>query len=134
MIRKRIDPNNDEYNNSLINGAILGVLGFLATGTSSSDFKGNYGILDQRLAITWIKLNIGAFGGDPNQVRYCDILEKAGLRFSSLQITLFGESAGGQSVALHYLAEDMQSYFQNAIIQSSPMSSPFRSFLFNMTT
>ncbi len=45
-----------------------GVLGFLATGTGPDDIKGNYGILDQRLAIAWIKANIDAFGGDPNQV------------------------------------------------------------------
>jgi para-nitrobenzyl esterase len=49
------------YNNS-------GVLGFLATGTEPNDIKGNYGILDQRLAISWIKANIDAFGGDPNEV------------------------------------------------------------------
>jgi carboxylesterase type B len=47
---------------------IKGVLGFLATGTGPNDFKGNYGILDQRLGIAWIKANIEAFGGDPNQV------------------------------------------------------------------
>ncbi|CAM4845695.1 unnamed protein product, partial [Rotaria magnacalcarata] len=88
----------------------LGVLGFLATGTGSNDFKGNYGILDQRLAIAWIKSNIDAFGGDPNQ------------------ITLFGQSAGAQSTALHYLTSDMQSFFQAAIIQSSPMAVPFRTY------
>lgn len=47
----------------------LGVLGFLATGNGPSDLKGNYGILDQRLAIAWIKANIDAFGGNPNEVR-----------------------------------------------------------------
>ncbi|CAM4925072.1 unnamed protein product, partial [Rotaria socialis] len=88
----------------------LGVLGFLATGTGPNDFKGNYGILDQRLAIAWIKSNIDAFGGDPNQ------------------ITLFGQSAGAQSAALHYLTSDMQSFFQAAIIQSSPMAVPFRTY------
>ena len=50
----------------------LGALGFLATGTGPEDIKGNYGILDQRMAIAWIKANIGAFGGDPNQVRRTD--------------------------------------------------------------
>ena len=48
--------------------SILGVLGFLATGTGRDDFKGNYGILDQRLAIAWTKDNIAAFGGDSNKV------------------------------------------------------------------
>jgi carboxylesterase type B len=47
----------------------LGVLGFLATGNGPNDIKGNYGILDQRVAIAWIKANVDAFGGDPNQVQ-----------------------------------------------------------------
>ena len=47
---------------------ILGVLGFLATGNGPNDIKGNFGILDQRMAIAWVKDNINAFGGDPNQV------------------------------------------------------------------
>ncbi len=44
------------------------------------------------------------------------------------QITLFGESAGAQSAALHYVTEDMQSYFQQVIIQSTPMALPFRTY------
>jgi carboxylesterase type B len=47
---------------------IKGALGFLATGPGPNDLHGNYGILDQRLAINWTKANIDAFGGDPNQV------------------------------------------------------------------
>ncbi|CAF3702545.1 unnamed protein product [Rotaria sp. Silwood1] len=87
------------------------VLGFLATGNGSNDIRGNYGILDQRLAIAWIKANIEAFGGDPNE------------------ITLFGQSAGAQSIALHYVTNEMQPFFQRAIIQSAPMTVPFRTYL-----
>ncbi|MCC6685332.1 MAG: carboxylesterase family protein [Bacteroidia bacterium] len=46
----------------------IGVFGFFATGSGPKDIRGNYGILDQRLAIAWIKANIDAFGGNPNEV------------------------------------------------------------------
>ncbi|CAF1101918.1 unnamed protein product [Rotaria sordida] len=88
----------------------LGVFGFLATGNGPNDLKGNYGILDQRLAIAWIKDNIDVFGGNPNE------------------ITLFGQSSGGQSTALHYVTSEMQPFFQRAIIQSAPMTIPFRTY------
>jgi carboxylesterase type B len=57
--------------NNLINyiNFIIGILGFLATGNGAQDIKGNFGILDQRLALNWVKENIDVFGGDPNQVR-----------------------------------------------------------------
>ncbi|CAF4280551.1 unnamed protein product, partial [Adineta steineri] len=70
----------------------LGALGFLAT------------------AIAWIKANIAAFGGDPNQ------------------ITLFGQSAGAQSVALHHVTSEIQSYFQASIVQNAPLAIPFRTY------
>lgn len=46
----------------------LGALGFFATGPGPNDLRGNYGLLDQRLGVAWLKENIQAFGGDPNQV------------------------------------------------------------------
>ena len=45
-----------------------GALGFLVTGESSSDARGNYGILDQQLALKWVMDNIKDFGGDTSKV------------------------------------------------------------------
>ncbi|WP_017589937.1 carboxylesterase/lipase family protein [Nocardiopsis ganjiahuensis] len=64
----------------------LGVLGFLAhpdlAEESGGEASGNYGIQDQIAALEWIRDNIAAFGGDPGQV------------------TVAGESAGGESVCV----------------------------------
>ena len=46
----------------------LGAFGFLATEDKAA--VGNMGILDQILALKWVKANIENFGGDPNKVSY----------------------------------------------------------------
>ncbi|TGJ83340.1 hypothetical protein E0Z10_g5432 [Xylaria hypoxylon] len=61
----------------------LGVFGFFQTPQVLAEGNSNAGLLDQRLGLTWIKENIAAFGGDLNR------------------ITVWGESAGAQSIALH---------------------------------
>ena len=44
----------------------LSPTGFLSTGDSNA--PGNYALLDQVAALHWVKENIRAFGGDPNDV------------------------------------------------------------------
>ncbi|XP_048483547.1 juvenile hormone esterase [Plutella xylostella] len=61
---------------------------------------GNAGMKDQVAALRWIKRNIRAFGGDPDNV------------------TLFGESAGAASVSYHILSPMSKGLFHKAIIQS----------------
>ncbi|XP_023601438.1 bile salt-activated lipase isoform X3 [Myotis lucifugus] len=76
----------------------LGPLGFLSTG--DTNLPGNYGLRDQHMAIAWVKRNIAAFGGDPNN------------------ITIFGESAGGASVSLQTLSPYNKGLIGRAISQS----------------
>lgn len=76
----------------------LGPLGFLCL--PSMGIYGNMGLKDQRMAFRWVGDNISAFGGDPNNV------------------TIFGQSAGGASVHLHYLSEISRQYFHKVIAQS----------------
>ena len=81
----------------------LGLFGFLSLGTS--DVPGNMGLLDQVMALKWIKRNIKSFGGDPNMV------------------TIMGESAGSWSATYHMLSPLSKGLFHRVIAQSgAPMS------------
>jgi len=62
----------------------------------------NRGLLDQVAALEWVRDNIGAFGGDPDQV------------------TVFGQSAGGGSVAALLAMPRAAGLFRRAIVQSMP--------------
>lgn len=78
----------------------LGLLGFFAHRAIDGGEGGNYGLLDQRAALGWVRRNIAAFGGDPDNV------------------TVFGESAGAVDI-LHLLAGgDTGALFHKAIVQS----------------
>ena len=82
----------------------LQVLGFLAhpelSRESAHGASGNYGLLDQMEALKWVKRNIAAFGGDPDNV------------------TIYGESAGGMAVALHMISPLSAGLFRRGIAQS----------------
>ncbi len=87
----------------------LGVLGYLAhpelSAESSQGISGNYGLLDQIAALTWVKNNIAAFGGD------------------TANVTIAGESAGGLSVMYLLASPPARSLFAKAIAQSAYMIS-----------
>jgi para-nitrobenzyl esterase len=80
----------------------LGYLGFFAHPAIDAEghLSGNYGLLDQQFALQWVQRNIAAFGGDPNNV------------------TIFGESAGGQSVYSNLASPTAKDLFQKAIAES----------------
>ncbi|GCF09541.1 carboxylesterase/lipase family protein [Dictyobacter arantiisoli] len=81
----------------------LGALGFLYLGQLlGADFttSGNNGLLDIIAALRWVRENIAAFGGDPEQV------------------TLMGESAGAMSIATLLTMPEAQGLFARATMQS----------------
>ncbi|EHK97118.1 putative Lipase 2 [Glarea lozoyensis 74030] len=80
----------------------LGVWGFLPTPQVLAEGSSNAGFLDQRLAFRWIKENIASFGGNPSH------------------ITIWGESAGAQSIGLHLhsYAGRNDNLFHAAILES----------------
>jgi para-nitrobenzyl esterase len=82
----------------------LNVFGFLTHPEiikgSPDGFVANWGYLDQKAGIDWVRRNIANFGGDQNN------------------ITIFGQSAGGGSVLAHLNAPLAKGAFDKAIIQS----------------
>ena len=62
---------------------------------------GNFGFLDQMAAFKWVKKNIAAFGGNPDNV------------------TVFGQSAGGGSTLAHLCSPKTKGLFEKAIVMSA---------------
>lgn len=91
----------------------LGVLGWFnhpalqqQAGVSDEERSGNFALLDLLAALRWVQREIAVFGGDPGQV------------------TIFGESAGGQNVLLLLASPLAAGLFQRAIAQS-PVAETF---------
>ena len=80
----------------------LGPLGFavLPELKEEAGYTGNYGLYDQMTAISWVKNNVAAFGGDPEN------------------ITIMGQSAGAMSVQQHCLSPLTKGLFQRAVMCS----------------
>ncbi|KAJ2938123.1 hypothetical protein O0L34_g3697 [Tuta absoluta] len=83
----------------------LNVEGFLCLGIEEA--PGNAGLKDQIAALRWVKENIKAFGGDPDNV------------------TLFGESAGAVSTSYLILTPAAKGLFHKAILQSGSTLAPW---------
>ncbi len=80
----------------------LGYLDFTSFSTPEHPFDSNLGLRDQLAALEWVRDNIAAFGGDPGNV------------------TLMGESAGGNAVTTLMAVPAARGLFVRAIAQSAP--------------
>ena len=87
----------------------LGVFGYFADpelqAESPNGTTGNYGLLDQIKALEWVRENVAAFGGDPDN------------------ITLAGESAGAASVSAICVSPLAKGLFRRAVLESSTVAS-----------
>ncbi|XP_011190563.1 juvenile hormone esterase [Zeugodacus cucurbitae] len=83
----------------------LGALGFLST--RSAEVPGNFGYLDQVLALQWVQAHIRNFGGNPNRV------------------TIFGMSAGSMAVTLHMASPLSANLFHRAIAMSGSATNEY---------
>lgn len=80
----------------------LGVFGFLCV-----DGISNLGLKDQVAALKWIRQNIAAFGGDPDNV------------------TISGQSAGASAAAMHMLSKSSAGLFHKLILLSGTPLAPW---------
>ena len=80
----------------------LGLMGFacLPELQEEAGHTGNYGLYDQMTAMQWVKHNIAAFGGDPEN------------------ITIMGQSAGGMSVQMQVESPLTRGLFHKAVMSS----------------
>lgn len=79
----------------------LNVYGFLNFHWLDDSFDQNNGLFDQIMALRFVKENIAAFGGNPNN------------------ITIFGQSAGGACILALMTMKEADGLFHKAIVQSA---------------
>ena len=88
----------------------LNLMGFLAHPALKKEGKlyANYGLLDNQFALKWVRRNIAAFGGDPNNV------------------TIMGQSGGARNTGSEILSPLAKGLFTRAILQSGaiPLETP----------
>jgi para-nitrobenzyl esterase len=88
----------------------LGIFGFFAhpelTAESAHHDSGNYGLMDQILALYWVRDNIAKFGGDVDNV------------------TVFGQSAGAMDTSMLMTSPLAKSLFEKALAESAQPSPP----------
>ena len=82
----------------------LNVLGFQPVTLPDGSISANNGFRDQQMSLQWVQQHICAFGGNHSQV------------------TIFGESAGAQSVAAQVVSPLSAGLFHRAISESGPVS------------
>ena len=91
-------------------GYRLGIFGFFAdqalAAESPNGTTGNYGLLDQIMALQWVRDNIAAFGGDPDNV------------------TIAGESAGSACVSALSASPLAKGLFRRVVGESSTVTAP----------
>ncbi len=80
----------------------LGALGFMCVGANDTgaEVSCNFGLLDQLAALSWVRENSAAFGGDPERV------------------TIFGQSAGAMSIGALLGVPALPLLAKRAVLQS----------------
>lgn len=86
----------------------LNVFGYLELGGVDPAFagSGNVGVMDRELALEWVRDDIAAFGGDPENV------------------TIFGESGGGAKVATLLGVPSAKGLFQRGVTETRVVEDP----------
>ena len=90
----------------------LNAFGFLTSteiSEESPEAPANFGLLDQQAGIKWVKRNIAAFGGDPDN------------------ITIMGQSAGAGSVFNHLCSNSSIGLYHKAVLLSGIIGFPYTS-------